>query len=684
MNQSNELFERVSPPGSYWVSRAARYLFLVIVLVLAPSLAAACANKSTAETSQNLMSTRASEEGMSDEIDPSLPGGGEGKSAQGGDSQGEQEQGTEVTPVPNGTPEVEKEIVLCLGSPPTSLFVYGDSSATAVSLRQALYEKLYTTVGYDYQPRGLEKLPNLQDGDAYLEKIMVGDGQRVSDSNGNVVTLRQGVQVIDANGQVVSFDGTPVEMEQMVADFRLEPMYWSDGTPVTANDSVFSFELAADPQTTVSKENVATTAGYEAIDDLTVRWIGIPGYRDQTYFLNVWEPVPSHALSGMGFEELIKSEEVNRTPLANGPFIVSSWNSDLEVVLVRNEQYYRLDQGLPFIDRLIVRFGNGEEFLAGDSSKPCDVIGNGALNPAMLPLLEMSAKQSEWELLSSPGTVYEQLAFGIDPVEEYASRRPDWFEDKRVRQAIAMCIDRQRMVEELTGGRAEMLHAYVSNNHPLFPNDAQKWSYDPDGANALLDEAGYVDFAGDGRRQDVSSGIPMTITLGTNRESSLRLNITVIVQENLAECGIPIETYAFSAGTWFAEGPVGRLFGRQFDLAEFAWTSRILPDCSLYESDNITGPIEAGFGGWQDSNVTGWSNEDFDNACENALQTMRGGDGYEEYQREALRVFSDELPAVPLFTNVKVAAARPWMKNLAIDPSERSLLWNIAEWDVEK
>ena len=175
----------------------------------------------------------------------------------------------------------------------------------------------------------------------------------------------------------------------------------------------------------------------------------------------------------------------------------------------------------------------------------------------------------------------------------------------------------------------------------------------------------------------------MTITLGTNSESSLRLRITDIFQENMVDCGIPVETYDFPAGTWFAEGPVGRVFGRRFDLAEFAWIGKPLPDCGLYLTENITGPEEGGFGGWQNTNVTGWSSEEFDAACLAALDAMPAGAGYDENQREALRIFAQELPAIPLFTNIKVAAVRPWIQNVKLDPSQPSLLWNIFAWDIE-
>ena len=577
-----------------------------------------------------------------------------------------------------------KEIVLCLGSSPTSLFPFGDESQSAEALRHALYEPLYSNVGYEYQAQGLEKLPSLADGDAVVQVVGVNEGDRVVDSLGNIVSLRKDVSVINSSGDAVIFDGTPLEMEQLVVDFTLRPMIWSDGRPVTAEDSVTSFELASNGKEQYRNSALAYTAKYESTGVRAVRWTGLPGYRDQTFFTNVWLPLPSHQESMLISADLTEEGTADEMRLSSGPFVFSEKREDGSLVLMRNPYYYRGDRGLPNLDRIIVRFGNGEEFLAGEQDEPCDVITSDALSAGNLALLETAAETGDWDIQTVPGTVFEHIAFGINPESEYAEGRPDWFEDARVRQAMTMCTDRRRMVDELTQGHGQIIHTYVSPDHPLYPDDVDEWPYDPELANALLDEAGYLDFADDGRRQDVRSGVPMTITLGTNSESLVRLRITEIMQENMADCGIPVETYDLTAGTWYAPGPLGRLFGRRFDLASFAWLASVLPDCALYMSSNIPGPEEFGFGGWQDINVTGWSNEAFDQACGMALQALPGGDGYEASQQDALRIFAQELPAIPLFTNFKTAAVRPWVLNSRLDSSQNSILWNIYEWDIEE
>jgi ABC-type transport system substrate-binding protein len=134
---------------------------------------------------------------------------------------------------------------------------------------------------------------------------------------------------------------------------------------------------------------------------------------------------------------------------------------------------------------------------------------------------------------------------------------------------------------------------------------------------------------------------------------------------------------------WFADGTVGPLFGREFDLGEFAWRVGARPSCHLWLTANISGPEFLGFGGWRGVNVTGWSHEAFDTACNTALNTLPDAEGYVENQQEAVRIFMTELPAIPLFAHAKTAAASPLILNFHLDPSQPSELWNIAELDLE-
>ncbi|MFN2170747.1 MAG: ABC transporter substrate-binding protein [Candidatus Promineifilaceae bacterium] len=574
----------------------------------------------------------------------------------------------------------EHSLVVCVEGTAPSHFLFSNDALTAVALRHAISENLVTSGDYAYQAVGLEKLPSLADGDARRVEILVNEGDEVVDIHGKVLSLRAGVTVFNAAGERVDFAGEPVSMAQLEVDFTLKPLNWSDGTPVSAVDSEFAFNMAKDPHFPEGRAKTGVTQSYKAVDDLTVRWTGLPGFMDQTYFTNVWDPLPAHLLSRYTAAELPGLNEVARTPLSSGPYVIEEWPDDQTVRLVANDNYYRAEEGLPLIKNLTIRFGTLEEFLGEDAG--CDVIADGAIGPQNLDGLEENGDLAGWDVITSPGNVYEQIAYSVLPVSEYRNDRPDWFGDARVRQALALCTDRERMLEELTDGNGQILETLAPSDHPLAPDSLTAWSYDPAGGNALLDEAGFKDYAGDGRRQDVASGIPMTITLGTNSEDSLRLRINEIFQENMSDCSIPVELYDRPAGTWFGPGPAGPLFGRKFDLATFAWLGHVNPDCTIFTTAKIPGPEEFDFGGWDAPNVSGWSNEAYDLACETAVAALPGGEGYEENMTEALRIFNEELPALPLFTNYKSVAVRPGVENVALDPTQTSILWNIAEWTL--
>ena len=342
--------------------------------------------------------------------------------------------------VQEASPTVEAassaKIVVCLEGEAPDLFLYGDDSPAALAVRHALNENLYTSLAYAYQAQGLEKLPSLADGDARRLTVAVNEGDRVIDTAGNIVSLRKGAVVTGANGETADFTGETLEMEQLQVDFSFKPLVWSDGTPVSAVDSVFSFNVAADPQTATSKAKTNYTQSYEATGDLSVRWTGLPGFLDPTYFTNVWTPLPAHMLSRYTAAELTTVEDVALQPLSSGPYVVSEWIDTDTLLLAANPHYYRAADGLPLVQNITVQFGDIEALLAQEAN--CDVLADGVLGAHNLPALEESGELSGWEVLTSPGNVYEQIAFGIVPVTEYRERRPDWFGDSQVRQAIAL------------------------------------------------------------------------------------------------------------------------------------------------------------------------------------------------------------------------------------------------------
>lgn len=588
-----------------------------------------------------------------------------------------------ITPSPTATPLPPKELVVCMRHAPTSLYLYGDNSPEAVAVRHGLYENLYTSLAYSYQAQGLVKLPSLADGDAVIHQVEVAEGVRVLNAAGAVTRLSIGTAVVNAAGERVVFDGTPVLMPQMAVDFTFRPLVWSDGTAVTAADSVYSYQVAAASGGRAGRTlKLEATADYQATGDLSVRWTGVPGYLDATYFTNVWAPLPHHYLSELTADQLFTANESSRQPLSTGPYVVADWTEDGTITVVKNPYYYRAAEGLPHIDTVIFRpniQATADTLVVAD----CDVMMQSTLSLDLGPALLATAEMGEVAAYIVPDMVYEHIDFGINSMSRYGDGedRPDWFEDARVRRAMTLCTNRQGMVDALMLGHSAVLPAYEPVVHPLIPDDLPQWPYDPAAGNALLDEVGYRDHDGNGIRQLIN-GTPFSVTLIIEADHPIRQQIGERFQTDMRECGIHVELTYLPAEQVYADGPLGPVFGRRFDLAGFAWLASIQPGCNLWLSANVTGSTQDGFGGWDNLNVTGWSNPAFDEACQAAMQALPGTAEYEPNHQQALRIFAEELPIIPLFSYIKLAAARPEVMNLRLDTTQPSELWNLYELDV--
>jgi len=592
------------------------------------------------------------------------------------------------TLTPSPTPE-PKTITICLPDEPDSLYLYGTNSLAAQHVWQAIYDGPLDSRTYAYQPVILTSLPNLADGSAAVETVTVQTGDRVLAASGEVIELAPGATVKDASGQRVTFDGTPIQMQQMVVTFTLHSdLYWSDGALLTADDSVFSFELAADPATPPlhppqwgGKRGGERTAGYRAADVHTVVWSGIPGFIDHAYFLNFWHPLPRHAWGHLSAAELLSADVATRHPLGWGPFVIREWVDDDHITAVRNPIYFRAPEGLPRVDEVTFRFLSDPTTLAGELlAGRCDVVtydGAGAVH-AVLPSASsppMGGKEGGITALLAYDARWELLAFGISPAIGYD--RPDFFEDVRVRQGIALCIDREALEP---AGR--VLHSYLPPQHPLYASDAlTTWEYDPAAGQTLLATAGWYDEDGDSIREahaipSISDGTPFQVTYRTT-DDPLRVQMAQLVQTYLAACGIQVSVEAMPPETLFAPGPEGVLFGRRFDLAQFAWRATSDPLCSLFLSSQIP---DAGH--WDRPNVAGFLDDEYDTACLSALEALPGSMEYTVGHTEAQRVFSERLPVLPLFQHQKVTLARTSLIGLAPDPTQVSELWNIEQLDL--
>jgi peptide/nickel transport system substrate-binding protein len=630
-----------------------------------------------------------------------------------------------LTTIPSPTPE-PRVLNVCIGSEPDDLFIYSGRSMAKNHVLEAIYDGPIDARGFDFQAVILDKLPALTDGDAWIEPVNVYQGDWVVNDAGVFVRLIPGevVRPFGCNQPdcAISWEGDLLQMAQLSAEFTLrEDIKWSDGIPLTIYDSVFSYEIAKQCQiegvgacggnglVIPNQRTVDNTVAYIPVNENVVRWVGVPGYHDPDYSINFFIPLPEHKLGGYSLEELFSIDETTQIPLGWGPYKITGWIPGEYIRLYANYNYFRYLEGLPRFDMLIYRFVGSDPDANLDLliSGVCDVLDQEASQLLGGDKLESTLElqeQIEVVVHTTPGAVWEQLAFGIQPrAYDVGYRigidRADFFGDARTRRALAMCMDRQRIVDEIFLGTTIIPDSYIPPAHPLFNPNVDQIEYNPQVAMSILDEVGWIDHDDNTETPRIARGVSNVLD-GTEFSLSYftssapaRQQAAMLLAESLEECGLQINLNILPANEVYAEGPAGPVFGRQFDLAQLTWMTGHQPLCNLFTTDEVPGPPQETWMsigsmqelefiyGWGGQNLTGFSNLEYDSACYAALGTLPGQDGYRESHFRIQEDFASQLPVVPLYLHTRMVLSRSDIEGIDLDATSASELWNIEEFN---
>ncbi len=597
-------------------------------------------------------------------------------------------------------PPAPKVMVACLAQEPSTLYLYSESALVKTFVLDSLYDGTFDARSYSYQPVLYKDLATFDNGGATNTALEVGVGDTVYDAAtdsavtlevGSVVTLNQ----LDGSSLDVTVEeGQTYPTMQIVATYAMhDGVTWEDGTPVTTDDILFSYEVGASPDTPTSKYFYTTqTQKIEVVDAQSYMYYFMPGFTSGTYFVDgMIAPLPKHVYGEGGSNplspaEMLADEGVNRDPLAYGPFKLVEWIAGDSIIVEKNPTYWRAGEGLPYLDQLIYRFiPDTNALIAQLASGECDMGTQDAAFEGSLPLI----RQFEAEGLMIPqvvaGTVFEHLDFNITPVESYAgaaatltaSDGERLFAKKEFRQAIAYCLDRQAIVDATTNGAALVQNTYTASDHPFYAGDENVtvYEFNPDKGKELLAGLGWSDTDGDGLL-DNGAGETLAFEHST-RTNALREKVTQVVQAQLKDnCGITT-TIALVGAEFFADGPDGMVFGRAYDMGEFAWLTGVEPPCNLY----ISSQLPSAELGWGNANNVGFLNAEFDAACNAALQALDEGTKSAEHAK-AQAIFTEELPSIPLFARAKILVTGPNIVGVIMDPTANSEFWNVESFDI--
>lgn len=217
--------------------------------------------------------------------------------------------------------------------------------------------------------------------------------------------------------------------------------------------------------------------------------------------------------------------------VGTGPFEFSSWSFNNQLVLTRNEDYWKGASGLPGVVIKIIP----------DTETQSMMFESGELDILDLDYAADSADRFTEtypdQIVQGPrvGIVYFTMNFNKEP-----------FQDVRVRKAVQMSIDRQAILDALYGGRGQVEQGIFPHGLIGFNPDQEEIKYDPEAAKALLAEAGYAD------------GFDMEIAADSSASDTMTMALE-IVSDQLAEVGIRAEIKNYDESTWLETRKSGEL-----------------------------------------------------------------------------------------------------------------------------
>ena len=594
----------------------------------------------------------------------------------------------ESPPTDTPVPVPLRKLTICMAEEPQSLYLYdGRSDKAKWNVLDALYDGPIDQVGYQLQAVILEGIPDLAGGGLLLEAIAVQPGQEVVDANGRLTVLKKGVFVRPSGCQesacAVTWDGQDdFLMDRMVLEFKLiEGLLWSDGEALNADDSLFSFTLAADASTPVSKWAVDRSESYQALDAQTIKWTGKPGFLTADVDLFFWTPLPRHAWSGLSAEALLSSEMSNQQPIGWGPYMIETWVAGESMSLIKNPHYFRASEGLPVFDILEYKFiSSASDGLRALGDGECDLLDSSFDLEAQIDTVLAAEADGDLSAYVQVGPQWEGITFGIKPAsydDGYLTiygDRPDIFGDLRTRQAFAYCINRQQIVDDLLESVSAVPLSILPFGHPGLAPDLAQYPFDVSLGAQLLDAVGWKDLDNNPQtaRQawgvyNVPTATPFDVTLLSTPSIFHNRSAETII-ESLAQCGIQVTWQQMPAEELFAPGPGGVLFGRQFDLTYFSWALDGRLGCGLYQSSAI--PADSNY--WVGANLGGYISSAYDQVCTDAVLSLAQSKQHADAVLDIQDLFAEELPAIPISYVIHIVVARNEIKNYASNPSGRS------------
>ncbi|SFM07567.1 peptide/nickel transport system substrate-binding protein [Pelosinus propionicus DSM 13327] len=464
-----------------------------------------------------------------------------------------------------------------------------------------------------------------------------------------VINDAKGEWLPDLALEVPTLQNGGVSPDGLTVKYKLRPgVTWHDGKAFTSEDVKFTWQMIMN-----SGVNVMSREGYDKIRtiDTPDSYTVVIQYREfYPSYLTLFKSVlPKHILE----KEDINKSSFNRAPIGTGPFKLKEWHMSESLLLEANTAYYR---GKPTLDSILYK-------VIPDTNVMLSQLKVGALDIVTnipLSLIDQIKGVEGVQVLNTPNMIWEHVDFNLDNT---------LFQDVKVRQAIALGIDRQALIANVLKNSASTA---VSDQSPLswgFNSAIMPAAHNVAAARELLSQAGWQQgtdgiFAKDGRKLSFSLSVPMG-----NKARELAAQA---ISYQLKEVGIQAEVKIVDGKKFFDD----LLKNRQFETAMYAWVAGVDPNnFNLWNSKKIPNRNNQYAG----QNYSGWRNAEIDALTDQGIHTV----DIENRKQISFRIqelIIQECPIIPLYFRHNIDVVKKTVINYQANPTPSGNLWNAWQW----
>jgi peptide/nickel transport system substrate-binding protein len=472
-------------------------------------------------------------------------------------------------------------------------------------------------------------------------------------------------------------------------EFEIRPeAQWDNGTPITAADYVFTIKSVLNPKTNCQP----LKPYYEWVGDIVVdstnpkkfvvyskdKYFQIEqtaaSYVLPEYIYDTGKLMRKYKITDLNSDEkrnaLKENEDIQKFAaefnsekfqrdtngvVGCGPYRLQSWETGQSITLVRKKNWWgdKVKDVRDFIalpDKIVFKIINDQN-AAISALKDGQVDHYASIpNDAYQSMIKNDSLKTRVKIDAPSTFAYLFLAFN--------TRNPK-LSDKKVREAIAHCINKKQINEQLSSGMSNPVETFVHPTQKHYNGNIKPWGYDLEKARQLLDEAGWKDTDGDGFRDKVINGekVKLTLDFKIPAGNKGREDMGVLMQEDLKKVGIVL-TITSREGSVYQQD----LDKRDFEMSYITYTM----DPVMSDPKQLWSTTEAAVGG---SNMCGFGTEATDKLIDDLRAEMNEDKRIAMY-KDLQQVIHDEIPCVFMFipVNRQAVTKRFEVKETLITP----------------